>query len=229
MTLKSGLWGLVGFLALATVLVAVAHLPGVRGYLSVEGINAWVETLGYWGPVGILVVSLVLPFLFLPRWPVVFVAGALYGILWGTVIGTVAGALGAILHFMLSRRLVHTIGERARRRFKLPEHMGDYQAGILIFTLRAFPLSSYPLTNLLAGALGMKVGPFALATVAGMIPSTLMYAAWGKLMQKPSPGYYVLSVMLVAVLFLGAWLAGRKILTPDPERSETLEHDPTGR
>lgn len=227
-TLKSGIWSLIGFLGFAVVVVAAAHIPAVREHLTVASITEWVQKLGYWGPLGILAISTVLPFLFLPRWPVVFVAGALYGIVWGTVIGTLAGTIGAVIHFVLSRKLFHPLGDRVRRRFKLPARMDDRHTLILIFTLRAFPLSNYALTNLLAGALGMRLGPFTAATLAGMIPSTLMYAAWGKLLQKPSAGYYTLAIALVVVLALGSWLVGRKVLAPQAERSEDDELDPAG-
>jgi uncharacterized membrane protein YdjX (TVP38/TMEM64 family) len=227
-TLKSGIWSLLGFLACAVAVVAVAHHPAVSAFFKPESVSRWVQTLGLWGPLGILAVSLVLPFLFLPRWPVVFVAGALYGILGGTVIGTVAGTLGAGIHFVLSRRLFHPLGDKIRRRFKLPERMDDRQAVILIFVLRAFPLSNYGLTNILAGALGMRIAPFMLATLLGMIPSTMMYAAWGKLVKQPSPEYYALAVGLVILLMAGSWLVGRRILAPPAERSEDDELDPSG-
>jgi uncharacterized membrane protein YdjX (TVP38/TMEM64 family) len=227
-TVKSGVWGLVGFLAFAIALVAVAHHPAVRGWFTAEAISRWVESFGLWGPLGILAISLVLPFVFLPRWPVVFVAGALSGIAWGTVIGICAGTLGAALHFALSRKLFHPVGDRVRRRFKLPERLSDKQAFLLIFTLRAFPLANYGLTNLMAGALGMRLGPFLLSTFFGMIPSTLMYATWGKLVKKPSPAYYALAIGLVILLMAGSWLAGRRILVPPAERSEDDELDPAG-
>lgn len=220
--------GLVAFLAVAVALVAVAHIPTVREHLTVTAITGWVERLGLWGPLAIVGISVVLPFMFLPRWPVVFVAGALYGILWGTVLGTVAGTVGAVIHFLLSKPLFHPVGDRVRKRFNLPEHMDDRQTWLLLFTLRAFPLSNNSLTNLLAGALGMRLTPFIGATFIGTIPATLMYAAWGKLLQKPSPAYYALAVALVALLALGSWWIGKKILPARNERSDADEVDLAG-
>lgn len=227
MKLPTGISGLLIFLAFAGAVVAVAHIPAVSGRLNVKSISTWVEQLGMWGPVGILVISLALPFLLLPRWPVVFVAGALYGIVGGSIVGCVAGTLGALFHYLFASRLFRSAGHRVRERFHLPEHMDNRKAWVVIFSMRAFPLSNYGLTNLLAGALGMRWGPFASATFIGMIPSTVMYAAWGKLLKKPSPGYYALAIALVVALSLGSWWMGRKMLGAPAERSKD-GHDLAG-
>ncbi|MFO7535788.1 MAG: VTT domain-containing protein [Kiritimatiellia bacterium] len=226
MTSRAG--GLAAFVAVAVALVAAAHIPAVREHLTVAEITGWVERLGFWAPLAIVGISAVLPFMFLPRWPVVFVAGALYGVLWGSILGSIAGTIGALAHFLLSKPLFHSVGDRVRKRFNLPDHMDDHQTWILLFTLRVFPLSNNSLTNLLAGALGMRVTPFIGATFIGTIPSTLMYAAWGKLLQKPSSAYYALAVALVAVLALGSWWIGKKLLPARNERSDSDEVDLAG-
>ncbi len=226
--LKSGTGGLLLFLGFAIVAVLVGRHPAVRQYLSEESIKAWVERLGVWGPLALLGLSLALPFLFLPRWPVGFVAGTLYGIVAGTLIGTAMGTLGAMVHFALSRRLFKTIGERMRKRFQLPDRMENRKAVPLIFGLRAFPLSNNGLTNLLAGAINMRLLPFMAATFLGMVPSTLMYAAWGKLMRKPSPGHTALAVGLVVILVLGAWWLGRQWMPVRSERSDADDDDLVG-
>ena len=227
--IKSGIASLAVFLAFAVAIVFVGHIPVVREHLSSKSIIAWVDHLGFWrGALAIVGISTVLPFFLLPRWPVAFVAGALYGIVGGTVIGTIAGTIGAMIHFVLSRRLFHPVGDRVRKRFNLPDRMDDHQAWVLIFTLRAFPLSNYGLTNLLAGALGLRLLPFIGATFVGMIPSTLMYAAWGKLLQRPSAGYYTLAIALVTALALGSWWAGKKLIPARPERSDDDEVDLVG-
>lgn len=226
-SIKSGIWSLAGFLAGSAVLVGVAHLPAVHDRLTVASIQSWVEGLGFWGPLGLVAVSAVLPFLFLPRWPVAVVAGALYGILLGTAIGTLAGTLGALFHYVLSKRLAHRAGRQILQRFNLPEQMSDRRAVLLVFTLRVFPLSNYGLTNLLAGALGLRMGPFVAATFLGMIPSTLMYATTGKLLQRPSAGYYALAILLVVLLTGGTWLLGRRFLKGGSAEVE-IDIDTTG-
>lgn len=226
--LKFGSSGLLLFLVFAVAAVLIGRHPAVKGHLSEASIRAWVDHLGVWGPTAILGVSMVLPFLFLPRWPVVFVAGALYGIVLGTVIGTAAGTLGAIVHYALARRMFKSTGEKVRRRFRLSERMDDRKTFVVIFGLRAFPLSNYGLTNLLASALNMKMLPFIGATFLGIIPSTLMYAAWGKMMRKPSPEYFALAIGLVVALTLGSWWLGKTWLPASEERNDSDEGDLAG-
>ncbi len=218
--LKFGTAGLLLFLAFAISAVLIGRLPVVRACLSEDAITRWVQNLGFLGPLVILGLSLALPFLFLPRWPVVFVAGALYGIVNGTVIGIAAGTLGAMAQFALAKWMFKSAADRVRKRFGLMERMSDRKAFVVIFGLRAFPLSNYGLTNLLASALGMRMLPFIVATLLGMLPSTLMYAAWGKMMRKPSTGYLTLAIGLVAILTLGSWWLGRTWMPVRDERSD---------
>ena len=63
----------------------------------------------------------------------------------------------------------------------------------------------------------MKIGNYLLATFFGMIPSTVMYAAWGKLMKKPDPSVFYLAVGAVLLLLAGTAVA-RRYLRPWFER-----------
>ena len=210
--------GLCAFLVFAAAAVVAGRHPAVRPYLSEPFIQEWAGRLGVWGPMAIVGLSLVLPFLFLPRWPLVFAAGALYGMVYGTLLGTAAGTLGALLHFTFSRRLLRPAGDRVRRRFGLPERMGDRQAMLLLFSVRAFPFSNYGLTNLLAAAINMRLAPFAVATALGMMPSTALIAAWGKLMRKPAPAFFALAIGLTIAMGAAAWWLGRHGLAMLEER-----------
>jgi uncharacterized membrane protein YdjX (TVP38/TMEM64 family) len=78
---------------------------------------------------------------------------------------------------------------------------------MVIFVLRAFPLSSFVATNVLAGALKMSRSRYVLASFLGMIPSSVMYAAWGKLMKKPDPHFYALAIVCLAVIVVGTVMA----------------------
>lgn len=207
------------FLVVALAGVAVSRYSGAGEYLNVEAITDLARRMGPRGPLYLILAGLFTPLLFLPRWPIAFLAGLLYGVGWGTALATVASAGGAWLHFLLSRTLLAPMSDRLRRRYGL-EHLTlpkDRQF-LVLFLLRAFPLSSFVVTNLLAGALKLSRSRYMLATVLGMIPSTLLYAAWGKLMKKPDPHFYALAVLALVLLVAGTVLAQR-FLRPLLKRS----------
>lgn len=202
--------GLFIFLALALIGLAVGYFTPLRDYLDTESIRQLADRLGYWGPVVLLVIGTLAPVLFLPRWPVCFLAGLLYGVVWGSLLANVAGVLGAGLHFLVARRLLADSSKRVLNTWSLdPDRIPGDKAFLVIFLLRAFPLSNSAATNVLAGALKISWVSYLAATFLGMIPSTVMYASWGKLMKRPGPEFYYLAVALVGFIVLGAYLARR--------------------
>lgn len=209
------------FFGLSLLFVGLSLLTPAREWFSVERLSELSRRLGYWGPVLILVVGIITPVLFLPRWPVAFVCGMLYGLVWGSALANVASLLGAWLHFVLSKSLLAPMSARLLRRrngdrLTIPRR----HAFAGLFFLRAFPLSNFVATNLLAGSLRIPTGTYLSATFLGMIPSTLMYAAWGKLMKQPSKGFYWLIAAVMLVLIVGTGLARKKLGTWKAERTE---------
>jgi len=212
-----GLWM---FLALALTGLAVSFCTPLRDRLTVENMQALAQSMGWWGPLALLAAGAVLPLVFLPRWPVCFLGGLLYGVFWGALLANIASTLGAWLHFVTARVFLAESSRRLLQRTPIdPDRLDRDRAFTLIFLLRAFPLSNSAATNVLAGTLGMPRGRYLAATFLGMIPSTVMYASWGKLLKKPGPEFYLLAAALLAALVLGAlfgrrWLAG---LRREPE------------
>ena len=98
----SGLRELVLFLLLAVAFVLVSVYTPASRFLSPDYISQLAGRLGYWGAYIIILAGLLSPLLFLPRWPIAFVAGLLYGVVAGTLLATAASTLGAMLHFLLA-------------------------------------------------------------------------------------------------------------------------------
>lgn len=204
--------GVAGFVLVSLILVGVSLLTPVREWADMERISAWTGNLGAWGPVTILLLGMITPLLFIPRWPIAFASGLLYGTLWGTVLANVASCLGAVLHYALSRSLLAPWCRRLleKRRSRLLDIPRD-RAFLALFLLRAFPLSNFVATNILAGTLRIPFRTYLTATFLGMIPSSLMYAAWGKLMKKPSPEFYAVAIVSLVFIVAGALLTRRHL------------------
>jgi len=211
---SSGKKGLFVFVLFAVVAVLLSRYTPLGSWLTMEQIRRVAEHLGVWGPLVIAAVGIFSPLIFLPRWPVAFVSGLLYGVFWGTALATVVSTLGAWLHFLQARTLLSTYSATLLRRSGFSgKELSPGRVFSIIFFLRAFPVSNFVATNLLAGALRMKMSNYLLATFFGMIPSTVMYAAWGKLMKKPDASVFYLAAGAVLLLLAGT-AAARRYLRP---------------
>jgi uncharacterized membrane protein YdjX (TVP38/TMEM64 family) len=199
------------FLTFAVTMVWLGHSRGMRERFTPGSLESMVERLGVWGPLALAGIGFLLPFLMVPRWPVVFVAGALYGIWCGTALGVFSSGLGSTAHFLVMRRMLRHARLQKRPTMRTVSRMDSRRSFWLLFSLRAFPLTHCGLVNLLASALHMEIKPYLSATLLGMIPSSLLYAAWGKLMQRPHPAYYVLAVALTVSLAITAGLGIRRL------------------
>jgi uncharacterized membrane protein YdjX (TVP38/TMEM64 family) len=201
---------LLAFGVFALVICLLGTLEPVRNALSVENIERIARHLGAWGPASMMAAGLVLPLLFLPRWPICVVCGLLYGVIWGTLLSNVASLLGAVAQFYLARSLLAAMARKLVARSKLAGLTpAPHKTFAALFILRAFPLSSFVATNLLAGAMRVRPKTYIIASFLGMLPSSLMYAAWGKVAKTRSPHFLGLIVTVLILLIVGGVLVNR--------------------
>jgi uncharacterized membrane protein YdjX (TVP38/TMEM64 family) len=106
------------------------------------------------------------------------------GILFGTVIGAMAAVvgatIGAILIFLIARS---ALGENLVRRAgpaaeKIAQGFREDAFSYLLF-LRLVPVFPFWLVNLVPALCGVRLAPFAAATVLGIMPATLAFAFVG--------------------------------------------------
>lgn len=199
------------FLLLSLLLAGVGALPAVRQHLKPDEIQRVAHDLGPWTPLAIAAFALVSPLAMLPRAPIAVLCGLLYGVGWGSLLANTASLLGAWLHFQLARRAFGRVGRDHAAAARWRQALADpHRAFLALFLLRAFPLSNFTATNILAGALNLRGGVYLPATFLGMIPSTLFYACCGKLMRKPSAEFYLLLGAIFLLILVGTLLARRR-------------------
>jgi uncharacterized membrane protein YdjX (TVP38/TMEM64 family) len=196
--------------AMGAVLLSI--FTPLRDYLHMDRMRELAEYLGYAGPAGLILMGILTPLLFLPRWPICIVAGLLYGIGWGTLLSTFASTMGAWLHFRLARYFLGPMSQRILEKAHLAHHaVAHDKMFFLFFFLRAFPLSNFVATNLLAGALHLPTRVYISATFLGMLPASLMYVSWGKLMKQPSPDFYAVAAFSLLFIATGTLVAQRRL------------------
>jgi len=199
------------FLFLIGLTAVLGFVEPVRLFFGMENMEKIATRLGMFGPIAIVAFGLVAPFIFVPRWPLSYVSGLLYGVSWGVALSLLSASLGAWLHFTLAKGLLAKTADGLLQKPRLAK-MATYKRNpfILVLLLRLFPLSNFSATNLLSGALRIPTASYLLATVLGMLPTTVVYVSWGKATKEPSP-YFVTFALSVMLALISATYIGKRI------------------
>lgn len=168
--------------------------------LDSQALHARVLAMGGWGPAAIVALMmlaiLVSP---IPSAPIALAAGAAYGHGWGTlyvILGAGAGAMGA---FGVAR----FVGRETVQRWfgnKLSVGLIGSQNALMaiVFFSRLLPFISFDIVSYAAGLTELAFWRFALATVAGIAPTSFLLAHFGSELDSGET-----SRILLAVLALG--------------------------
>ncbi|HTI79011.1 MAG TPA: VTT domain-containing protein [Acetobacteraceae bacterium] len=174
-------------LLLLTALIA-AWLGGVGQWLGwgtlarhQMALEAWVQAHPLLGPSLYALIYIGVVALSLPEAAVVTVAGGLlFGTLLGGTLAIIGSSIGAVVLFLAIRhhlaRAVAAHGGRLVERLRAElEHNGFSY----LLAVRLVPVFPFWLVNIAAALSGMRLLPFAAATVLGIIPATFVYASIG--------------------------------------------------
>jgi uncharacterized membrane protein YdjX (TVP38/TMEM64 family) len=152
------------------VLVAVALL--VRLPSAVQ-LRDWSMSMGPWLPLAFLAAHIVVTVLPFPRTAFTLAAGLLFGPALGVTLAVVASTASAVIALELVRaagwqlsrlvrhQAVETLDSRLRAR-----------GWVAVLSLRLIPAVPFAPLNYAVGASAVRVLPYTLATVAGLLPGT---------------------------------------------------------
>jgi len=201
---------------IALVICAVVALivVGRQAGSYVPQFARWVDGLGVWGPLVFIVGYALAAVAFVPGSLLTLAAGAIFGLTRGVVYVFIAATLGSAAAFLVSRYLARAAVERrlARNpRFAAIDRAVGAQGRKIVFLLRLSPVFPFNLLNYGLGLTQVRFADYMVAAI-GMLPGTLLYVYYGKLVgdvaalaggaaPEKGAGYYaVLVVGLVATV-----------------------------
>lgn len=142
----------------------------------------WVEGCGYWGPA-------VFSLLYIPSCVLMFpdvlpnaAAGAIWGVGMGAVAVSFGRMFGSAMTFLLTRIIAGRWSERrigADPRMAAVADAVQHQGFRIVLLLRLCPLFPAVMLNYTLGLTRISLPAYALATLIGMIPRTLLVAYIG--------------------------------------------------
>lgn len=175
-------------LAILVILVGAAFATGLDRYLTFDALRDnrailldFVDRHWLVASLGFVLVYAGVVALSLPGATIMTLAGGfLFGVATGSMLTVIGATLGATALFLIART---ALGDVLRRKAgSLLAHMADgfsKNAFNYLLFLRLVPAFPFWAVNLVPALLGMRVGPFVLATALGIIPGTIVFTAFG--------------------------------------------------
>jgi len=106
--------------------------------------------------------------------------GFLFGVWLGAALSVIGATLGSVLVFLAARTAFHDLfhARAGGALVRLEEGFRRDSFNYLLF-LRLVPVFPFWLVNIVPALLGMKLGPYTLATLIGIIPGAIVYSSVG--------------------------------------------------
>jgi len=146
-------------------------------------IQEWVEGLGWYGPLGVVLLMVVQMFLLvIPSWLLMIIAVKAYGMIGGSVLAIVAvftaSTVGYFIGRYVSRLTIYRLLGRKKEEH-LEQLVDKYGVGV-VFLFRLAPFLSNDAISFVGGMVGMSYGRFIGATLAGITPLAILIAWIGQ-------------------------------------------------
>jgi uncharacterized membrane protein YdjX (TVP38/TMEM64 family) len=156
--------------AAIAVLVAAAllvHLP------SAVQLRDWSMSMGAWLPLAFLAAHTVVTVLPFPRTAFTLAAGLLFGPVLGVTLAVVASTASAVIALVLVRAAGWQLSRLVRHRAieTVDGRLRD-RGWVAVLSLRLIPAVPFAPLNYAVGASAVRVLPYTLATIAGVLPGT---------------------------------------------------------
>ncbi|AHM62693.1 hypothetical protein D770_22230 [Flammeovirgaceae bacterium 311] len=168
-----------------------------------EQISEWVGQFGFWGPVFVILAMVAQMFLLVINVvALMLVAIIAYGPLWGSLLAITAVLVASSIGYIIGRSLgeagvIRLIGKKAEK--KVYGFMEQYGVWTIIIA-RLSPFLSNDAVSFVAGLARMGYLKFIGATLAGIIPLTVLLAWLGENNERLKNGLIWLSAISIAAL-----------------------------
>lgn len=181
-----------------TVLIALAALVPLPTAVQLRD---WATSVGPWFPLTFFVAHVVATMVPLPRTAFTLAAGLLFGPVTGVLLAVLASTTSAVLALLLVRaagwRLQRIVRHRAVHRL---DELLRARGWVSLLSLRLIPAVPFAVLNYAAGASAIRVLPYTLATLSGLLPGTAAVVILGDaLARHPNPALILVSVGIAAL------------------------------
>lgn len=181
--------------AVAITVVLLVPLP------TAVQLRDWATSVGPWFPLAFLLAHVIITVLPFPRTAFTLSAGLLFGPALGVTIAVIASAVSAVIALLLVRALGWRVASLVSHpRVDALDSQLRARGWPAVLSLRLIPAVPFSVLNYAAGASAVRVMPYLLATVAGLVPGTAAVVILGDAMTgNVSPLLVMVSVCTAAI------------------------------
>ena len=160
----------IAILAAIVILVAVALLVPLPTALQLRD---WATSVGPWFPLAFLAAHIVVTVFPFPRTAFTLAAGLLFGPYLGVPLAVLASSLSAVIALLLVRAAGWQLSRLVRhpRVDSLDARLRE-RGWPAVMSMRMIPAVPFSVANYAAGASAVRVLPYMLATLVGLLPGT---------------------------------------------------------
>jgi uncharacterized membrane protein YdjX (TVP38/TMEM64 family) len=206
---------LVGLALAALVAALIIWWRPIYGFLSdQEQVRTWVEQLGAWGPVAIVLLEMTQALLApIPGQAIEAVSGYLYGPWLGTLYPMIGMVIGSSIIFSLSRRfgrplVIRLIGKQSMARMDDLVHRGG---ALFFFLIWLLPFAPDDLACVAAGLTPMPFRQFLVLMTLGRLPGVFVSVLVGANVSRIQPVWWVVLFVGIALAAVVFWRWGEQI------------------
>ena len=183
-----------GLAVAVIVLVLLVPMP------TAVQLRDWATAAGDWLPLAFFGAHTVMTVLPCPRTAFTLAAGLLFGPALGVAIAVTASTLSAVIAVVAVRSLGWQLSQVSHPRVASLDARLRERGWPAVLSLRLIPAVPFSVLNYAAGASSVRVIPFSLATLVGVIPGTAAVVVLGDAMTGHASPLLILVSLLTASL-----------------------------
>jgi uncharacterized membrane protein YdjX (TVP38/TMEM64 family) len=192
----------VALLAVSVILVAFVLVVPLPSALQLRD---WATSVGPWFPLAFLAAHIVVTVLPFPRTAFTLSAGLMFGPLLGVGIALVASTVSAVIALLLVRAAGWQLDRLVRHpRVDALNGRLERRGWLTVLSMRMIPAVPFSVLNYAAGASAIRLLPYTLATIVGLLPGTAAIVIFGDaLTGNVSPLMFLVSASTAALGIVG--------------------------
>lgn len=163
-------------------------------------LRTWSDATGAWFPLLFFVLYVVVTQFPIPRTIMTISAGVLFGTVEGVVLALTATTVSAVISLLVVRFLLRDWVEPRLTHPKLQAVNArlEERGWLAVLSLRMIAAVPFSVLNYAAALTRVRVAPFALATLVGSAPGTVLVAVFGDTLAGEAKPVYVAAMAVLA-------------------------------
>ncbi len=211
------------FFAILTAIVILVAVLALVPLPNAVQLRDWATSAGAWFPVAFLAAHVVMTVFPFPRTAFTLAAGLLFGPYLGVPLAVLASTVSAVIALLLVRAAGWQLNRLVSHpRVESLDARLDERGWPAVVSMRLIPAMPFSMVNYAAGASAVRILPYTLATVVGLLPGTAAVVILGDaLTGTVSPSLFVVSLCTAALGIAGLGYEVYKVRT-----HQHLQRDP---